>query len=184
MNQRHITVISPPATEPLALSEVKSFLKIESSDEDVYLTGLIVATRQLIENYLHRALITQTLRLNFDYFEERKIELWRAPIQSITSVKTTDSNNAQTTISNTNYYLLNDYLTFNDNYVFSGSLRSSQAIEIIYIAGYGIASDVPQAIKNAMLEQIQNIYECGCDVASLSAKALTMLSPYRLIKIW
>lgn len=184
MNQRQITVTSQPATEPLSLSEVKSFLKIDTTDEDSYLTGLIVAVRQVVENYLHRALITQTLRLNFDYFEERKIELWRAPIQSITSVKTTDPDNAQTTIDSSNYYLLNDYLTFNDNYVFSGSLRSNQAIEIVYIAGYGAASDVPQAIKSAMLEQIQNVYECGCDTASLSAKAVVMLSPYRLIRIW
>lgn len=184
MNQRQITVTSQPVTEPLTLTEVKNFLKIDTSDEDAYLTGLIVATRQLVETYLHRALITQTLRLNFDYFEERKIELWRAPIQSITSVKTTDPDNIQTTIDSANYYLLNDYLTFNDNYVFSGSLRSSQAIEIVYIAGYGSASDVPQAIKNAMLEQIQNIHECGCDIASLSSKAVVMLSAYRLMRIW
>lgn len=177
------SITSQPAIEPVTLLEVKGFLKITTSDEDAYLTSLITATRQQIEQYLGRALITQTINLKLDCIKSRN-PLWFAPVQSITHVKIYDAENVASTILNTYYTLINSDLIFNSSFSVSDYfLRENYPIEIQYVAGYGAnASDVPAAIRQGLLEQIGNIYSCG--ESEMSTKAKILLESYIYRAYW
>lgn len=58
----------PPATEPLSLADVNSFLRLQpvgiDTDADAYISAIITSTRQHVETaILKRALLTQTWKL-------------------------------------------------------------------------------------------------------------------------
>src|SRR5580765_8015305 len=55
-----LSLFAAPAAEPLTLSEVKAHLRIDTTDEDAYLTTLITVARMRCEGATRRALITQT----------------------------------------------------------------------------------------------------------------------------
>ncbi|MBN9265961.1 MAG: phage gp6-like head-tail connector protein [Hyphomicrobium sp.] len=107
--RRTVTLVTGPSVEPVTLDELKAWAKIDSADEDALLTSLIAAARDAAEQYLRRALITQTVRLTLD-LDGRGIdlpegvydlpvsaiygglptvvELPRPPVSSVTSVVT------------------------------------------------------------------------------------------------
>lgn len=53
---------SPPAEEPVSLTDVKSWLRISWTDDDFLLQMLITDARQWVESRTSRAMITQTLQ--------------------------------------------------------------------------------------------------------------------------
>lgn len=65
------TVITPPASEPLALVDVKKYLRVDFDDEDDIISGLITKARVYGERLCKRAFPTQTI--------EAIIELVPAP---------------------------------------------------------------------------------------------------------
>ena len=58
-----LTVITPPATEPITLNEMKLHSRIDGSDDDTLINALITAARMQIEQMANTKLITQTLAL-------------------------------------------------------------------------------------------------------------------------
>ena len=78
-----LEIVSAPSSEPIAQSVAKTFLKVDTSDDDTLITELIKTARQFCEEYTGRALITQTLKLSLDGFveDERSIKegLYQAP---------------------------------------------------------------------------------------------------------
>ena len=98
-------VTTEPIIEPITVTELKTFARIDGSDEDTYLAGLIIAIRQAVENYLGRALISQTITLSMDWWPGEAVKLPRPPLISVTSVGILDEDNAETSYSSDNYYL-------------------------------------------------------------------------------
>ena len=52
-----LTLVSPPAAEPVTLAEAKSHLKLDTSDEDTLIASLITAARARAEWHTGRALV-------------------------------------------------------------------------------------------------------------------------------
>jgi len=65
-----LTVVTPPATEPLTLSEAKLHLRITDTDQDDHITDCIVASRDYLEKTQNRAYFLQTLRYRLDSFPD------------------------------------------------------------------------------------------------------------------
>jgi len=105
---------TPPAVEPVILSEAKSYLRITDTDDDAFINALITGVRQRFESWTARSLITQTWTLWLDgfpqksrkdapgegYFElpvayfdkaDRVLEIPRPPLQSVTFLQTYES---------------------------------------------------------------------------------------------
>ena len=57
-----LTLLEQPVCEPVTLSEVKVFLRLETLEEDTLLNNLIKTARQAIEAYTARSLICQSWR--------------------------------------------------------------------------------------------------------------------------
>lgn len=182
-----LAIITQPSVEPLTLQEAKDFLKISDTSQDVYLTSLITAVRQAIEHYCCSSFISQVLRLTIDYSDLcNELALWQGPVSLISSFKIFDSENIESTISNTMYFLHDDYLYLNQNFSIDITLREKASIQITYTAGYGAtALSVPKAIKQAILEQIGSIFYCnqeGSMKILLTDKAKVLIDSCRLIR--
>lgn len=160
-----LTVTSAPSVEPISTAEAKEWLRIDSSDtsQDNVLGILITAARQRVEDYLRRALITQTLSFEMMGDDLREyIEIPRPPVQSITSLTTYDEasgSETSTVVSSDDYQLVEKTLLVerNDGWTIN---REDRAGTLVYVAGYGDAgSDVPGAIRLALLELLALYYE-------------------------
>lgn len=176
---RLLTRTADPAAEPLTLSEAKLYLRVDSSADDTPITALIVSARISAEEYLKRSLITQSWKLALNDGTPCGVSLPRGPVQSVTSVTAYDRAGASTVISASAYYLdaAKETLVFD-------SPVSSHRVEIVYAAGYGGASAVPQPIKQGMLAHIAQMYDRRGDAeAPLPMESIGLYAPFREVSL-
>jgi hypothetical protein len=204
--RRTVKVVTAPAIEPITLGEVKTWAKIDGTDEDALLTAAITAAREAAEQYLRRSLITQTLRLTLDLegsgLSDRLregvydlpvsaiygglpnvIELPRGPTQAITSVVTYDLDDTSSTFATSDYSLNADgsRLVLAYGASWPSNLRAVAACAITYTAGYGdTASSVPQAIRTAILMHVQTMYD-GRMICEMPPPCEAQLRKYRIM---
>jgi len=96
-----LSLITPPAAEPLALVDAKKSLRVDYSYDDDLITSLIVVARQAVESYTHRALVTQEWMYEMDSFPPLhplymrrgfpQILVPKPPLQSIVSFQYVDT---------------------------------------------------------------------------------------------
>jgi phage conserved hypothetical protein, phiE125 gp8 family len=160
-----IKLSAPPAIEPITLTEAKAHLRVDFSDDDDLISGLIKTAREYAEGYQNRALCTQTWELWLDSWpSESYIKIPLPPLQSITSIKYYDSTNTEATMADTDYQV--DVksepgrvaLAYSESWP-AATLRPINGICITFNAGYGNAGDVPQRMKQAMLLLVGHWYE-------------------------
>jgi len=165
-----LRLVTAPTVEPVTLSEAKQHLRVTDDADNAYITNLIVAARQAVESgeswSLERSLINSTWRLTLDGFAARVsvIELPRPPVASITSITYDDAANVAQTMASNRYRLLSDaeparvMPVYNDEWPEAISYPGS--VRITYVSGYGAtAATVPQAIKQAVLLLVGDMYE-------------------------
>ena len=76
-----LQLVTPPAAEPVSLSEAKEHSRITGTDEDDLITTFIEAAREYCEEYQNRAYITQTWDLSLDEFPDSPYSLPKPPLQ-------------------------------------------------------------------------------------------------------
>ena len=200
-----LTVHTEPASEPLALSETKSYLRVDGSGDDTLITSLIVTARKIAEQHMSRAIITQTLRLFIDTLEDYDDPLWEGmrtgpylnyykdyidlpfpEVTSVTHVKTYDDADTATTFASSKYFLDNARvparIVLRTGETFPTALRVANAIEVQYVTGYADASSVPAPIKIALFQIVAFLYEHRGDMyeakSSLPPTAKKLLEPF------
>ena len=139
-----ITRISSPTFEPVTLTEAKGQLRRDDiTIDDALITSLIIAARAHIEDVTNRAICTQIFELVLDEWPcGDVITIPRSPLQSVTSLKYTDSSGTQATWATTNYIVDTDSkpgrvcLAYGVSWP-SSTLRPANAIRIRFVAGYG-----------------------------------------------
>lgn len=158
-----LKLITAPTVEPITLAEAKLQCRVDGSDEDALLTIIITAARQMAENRTGRAICTQTWELALDAFPDDDIELQKPPVQSVTSIKYLDENAVEQTIG-ASYYALDNYGSVRHWVIPSADfdwptpLDSANAVKIRFVAGFGLAADVPSDIKAWILLAIGTMY--------------------------
>jgi uncharacterized phiE125 gp8 family phage protein len=193
----NIRVHTPPTDEPLTLEEVKLHLRLDETDvtEDALLNDLILAAREAVEARINRALMTQTIQLVLDGWPCEGIELPRPPLQSLTSITYTDYLGTAAIVPAASYFLDDEnsparvQLAYGQTWP-QVSLRSSGAIVVEFVAGYGDEStDVPQSLLQAMLLLVGHWYETREAVSDTKSVAgqqevpfavTALLAPYRV----
>lgn len=156
---------SAPATEPVTLEEIKLHLRVDTEDEDDWLTARITAARVFCEEFQRRGFITQTWELWLDAWPDKGyIEIPLPPLQSVTSVKYYDTDDTEATFSSDCYFVdsksESGRIGLNYGEVWpSTTLRPMNGICVTFKAGYGDADDVPESVKQAMLLLIAHWYE-------------------------
>lgn len=163
MDWTGIKVKTAPALEPVAVSELKTFLSLDGSDFDSMLSSCIVACRQAVESYTGRTLITTVLQMTLDSFPS-VIELARPPVQSITSITYVDADGSTQTLSSSLYRVdissLFGRITTAYGEVWPETQNVSNAVTVEFKCGYGdAASAVPDALKVAIMSLAADMFE-------------------------
>jgi len=158
-------LVTAPAVEPVTLTEAKAHLRVDVTDDDTLISSLITSARQYIERAIRRALITQTWRASIDEFPATgEIILPKPPLQSVTSIQYTDINDSTSTVSSSTYTVDTDsepgriVLKYGQTWP-SSSLAVTNPIQITFVAGYGLAADVPAHFKQVILLLVGHWYE-------------------------
>jgi uncharacterized phiE125 gp8 family phage protein len=156
-----LSLITPPATEPLTLLEAKLHIKCEIDDDNDLISTLIVAAREYVETFTHRALITQIWDLGLCSFPSY-IEIPKAPLQRLPTapvVTYLDTNGATQTWSATNYtvdapagpWARCGFIFANYGVSYPSTRDIPNAVTVRFYAGYGLTgASVPSSIKAAM----------------------------------
>jgi uncharacterized phiE125 gp8 family phage protein len=160
-----LTLKTAPASEPVSLAEAKTHLRVEHTDEDTYISALITAARAWCEKRQNRAYVTQTWTYTLNGFPLGRIYLPKGRLQSVTSVKYTDSDGDTTTLSNPDDYLVSTsevlgFVTpaYGESWP-SDILYPVDPIAIEFICGYGVAAAVPESIKLAIKLLVSQWYD-------------------------
>lgn len=177
---RNWKVTTAPVIEPVTVDEVKTFARIDGTDEDTLLTGFIKAVREAMENYLGRALIEQTIKMTMDFWPNTVVKLPMPPLISITQVVTLDEDDTETVYSSDNYYV-HTLTTPGEIVIKHGATpptntdRYYGGYRVDYKAGYGAAAtDVPQSILEAIKLWCSIYYE---------TRTLTEIPPNQVLSI-
>lgn len=182
-----LSLIAPPASEPVALADAKAHLKVDTTDDDALIIALITAARARAEWHTGRALMTQSWILWLDAWPaERIVEIPLPPLRSVTSVTSYGRDDTASVLDPARYVvdLAANRVALRQNSFIPPFLRVINAIAIGFTAGYGDVPDVPQGLKTAILELIAFLYEHrGEAPADLPVDVQAMLAPYRVLKL-
>lgn len=159
------TRTAEPATTPITTAEAKSHLRVDSSDDDTLIASLVAAATSWVEEYTGRQLVTATYLLTLDSFPDGPIILPRPPAISVTSITWTKSDETTDTVTSTDYVLdksddlSRHRIVLKDAFSWPSDTRDHAAVRVVYTAGYGAASAVPEVFKAAVKLVTANMYE-------------------------
>ena len=154
--------VTPPANPVLSLEEAKLHLRVEHDAEDSLISRIVDAATERCESFQLRSFVTQTWQLTLPRFPYgRRILLPRPPLQSVTSVVYTDSDDAEQTVAVADYRADvsagSIILGVGD---WPSTATDPDAVRITYVAGYGNeGTDVPEAARAAILLLVGHLYE-------------------------
>jgi uncharacterized phiE125 gp8 family phage protein len=182
-----LTLITPPAAEPVTLSEAKAHLKVDTSADDALITSLVIAARARAEWHTGRAFVTQSWTLWLDAWpKDGLVEIPLPPLQSMAQVRTYDLDDTPSVLDPSLYQVdaTSAPACLLRKSEPTASLRAVNAIEIAFTAGYGGASAVPEPIKQAIRQIVADLYSHRGDEADIvSSAAQALLAPYRVFKL-
>ena len=184
-----LTVVTPPAIEPVTFEMVYDHLHDPPQNDD-HFARLIASARTEAENFTEQAFIEQTLLYTSSrivYYASNCITLPRHPVISIESVEYYDSDNVLQTIDEADYYLTADgTLRFVEGFDYPSLYARGDAVQIEYKAGYGASAEtVPEPIKQAILIGVELQYSPLSPAereAAMHARD-ALLRPYRVFGV-
>lgn len=182
-----LILTAPPASEPVTLADAKAHLKVDVDDDDGLITRLIVSARRAAEQYTGRVFVTQSWRHTVDAWPARRaLALPKPPLIGVTSVTTYDRAGTGTVLSPSTYIVDADEqpacIILKETTALPSPLREAGGIAVAFDAGYGSPSDVPDALKTAILSLCAHLYASrGDGEAPPPWQALAMLAPYRVV---
>jgi hypothetical protein len=68
-----LTIITPAAEEPISLDDAKAYLRVQITDDDDLITGLIKAARMYAENQTRQTFISTTYEYTWDSFSDQRL---------------------------------------------------------------------------------------------------------------
>lgn len=159
-------VVVTAATEwPITTAEAKAHLKFpaEITEDDTLILDKIKYASEVCERVTGRALCTQTWKLYLDCFPaDSVVRMPKCPLQSITTLKTIDTTGTLTLLASTEYKV--DAVSEPGRIVPAygkiwPTVRTEiNAVEIVFVCGYGAPAAVPQEVKNRLKHAVNYLY--------------------------
>lgn len=179
-----LDLVTAATSEPILLDEAKDHLRVDIGADDGLIQSRLKAARQAFEKAYMIAFMTQTWDWYLDDFPATTFDIPIWPLASITSIKYTDEDDAETTYNSANYRV--DTISRPGQVVLkstaswpSVTLKEVNAVVIRFVAGYTSRSNVPEPVKAALLLVLGDLYELREDTlvnerASISAEKLNI----------
>ncbi|MEJ8573127.1 head-tail connector protein [Microbaculum marinum] len=193
-----LTLVTPPAAEPLSRADAKAFLRLEHDDEDTLVDTLIAAARLHVEAAIRRVLVSQTWRLTLDGWPPpspggRIVEMPLSPVISVDTVTVYDAEAVPAVLADTAYVAdLSSWparILMREGTAPVAPGAPIAGIEVVFTAGYGEASDVPAPIVQAIRLLVAHWYEIREPVAfggpanPVPDTLAALLAPYRAVSL-
>jgi len=167
-----LTVVTPPAAEPVSVAEAKAHLRLETADEDALVTALVKAAREHAEDFMGRAFVTRVYDLTLDRFpwSSRAVSVGagaivvpRPRLQSVESITYVDESGVTQALSASKYLVDSKSepgrITPAYGETWPTTREQANAVTVRFTAGYGAAAAVPDAIKTAIKLLVAHWYE-------------------------
>lgn len=161
-----LETVTPPPVTPITLAEAKANMIIEHSDDDTFITSLVAAASSWVASYLNIDVVKTDYKQSIDCFPEI-IELFRSPIQEVTSITYLDTDNVEQTLATSEYEvdLYNREIYEAYNVSWPSTLSHRGAVRVNFSSGFytvgssDFTADIPQDIKSACLLIVGDLYE-------------------------
>ena len=134
MTQVFSELVSRTAAPVVPLATFKDFVRQDHADDDTLLTTLLDAATLQAEGYVQMSLGQQTRELRITGTPAPEVKLDMGPVQSITAVSYTGTDNVEVTLPDTAYTLDGDALYPTTNWP-SVSGQRPGLFRVVYVAG-------------------------------------------------
>lgn len=213
--QRGHVQTSAPAVEPVTAADLRTYLReTDTGLPDAEANAFIAEARELIEEATGLALITQSWRLALDYWPGRvrgdwwdgvregsvadfyggmgDVTLPRYPLQTVDGITVYDTGGSSTAVTVADVFDVDIYrkpgrIGLKFGATWPVAIRPTNAVEIVYTAGYGdAASDVPAGLKRAVKQLAAKLYTArgdDCDTGDLLAGVSQIINQYAVKRI-
>lgn len=206
--------IAPPVVEPVTLSDLAAHLRIECTDEDEQLAVYIQAAREQIEQVTGRALVTQSWRLTLDNWPSGRRVWWdgvetgaigeieggannsvilpRYRLQSVDAIRVFDTAGTPEAVSVSDFVVDTQQepgrIVLRAGNAWPVALQTANSVEIDYTAGYGDPTDVPAALRLAILQMAASAYQhrgdgCSLEDAFMISGAAAIASRFAMVRL-
>ena len=174
-----LQLVTPPANEPLSLSQAKAFLRIDYTTDDALITTAITAARQHVEQYLRLCLLPQTWKYTKANPASAVLTLPVGPAQTIASITLTNEAGTATTMSTANYRLgVNGFAVYFTN------APQTETLAVQYSASaFATIAAIPAPIIQGMLYHVAVMVEARDGSVPLPAQSTACYHPFRRIKL-
>lgn len=183
-----LLLLTPPATEPVTLAEVKTRLRIDDATDDAGVNRLIAAATKHAESITRRAFVTQQWALTLDAFPCGSISLPLPPLQSVQEISYIDSDGATVVLASTEYLVDKNGLIGMIHRAYQKQWPTTRAqpmaVTIKFTAGYGAAAAVPSDLASALMllvahwDQNREPVVVGTIVSSVPLSVDSLLAPF------
>ena len=189
-------LITPPAAEPVDMAVVEEHLRASTSGSDATLIeSYLQSAREAVEAHTGRALMPQTWELRLPAFPSSgaPIEIPMPPLASVTSVTYDDADGAEVVMAEEDYQVIlssgprplpGRLLPAPGGTWPATESGNAAAVRIRFVCGYASASEVPAALRAAILLMLGDLYanrEAGSERPISENPAVDrLLAPFRV----
>ncbi len=184
-----LTLLSPPAGEPVSLAEMKAHLRLTSDDEDALVTGLAVAAARAVEARAGLALMPQQWRLTLDTPPEDTLFLPLSPVSAIDAVAVLDAEDAPQAVPSSLYdAALGQRARIRPAGPWPVPGRAIDGVRIDFTAGYADADAIPAPLKQAVKILAAYFFETReaageARIYAVPSSVDALLAPYRELRL-
>lgn len=184
----NLTVITPPAEEPVSLASAKAFLRLGHDGEDALVSNLIASARARIEQESGLALVTQVMRLAWTAWplslSGRGVALPRRPAIALDSVFLVGPDG--TLDEQTERFALDCGRLRLRPWSWCPIIEKGGSVQVTFEAGFGAADEVPEDLKEACLRLVAALYSTrgsGTDGQGLPDAVQAILNARREVRL-
>lgn len=149
-------VIEEPPAPPVALAELKAFLRIAHDGEDDLLGALARSAAEVCEAFTGRSLLARSVSETLPA-TSAWTRLGATPARSVNGVEALDTYGAATALPADGYAI--DIDAAGDGWVRVISAGAAKRVRVVYAAGMAAAAEgIPEAIRHGILRLAAHFY--------------------------
>jgi uncharacterized phiE125 gp8 family phage protein len=172
-----LSLLTPPASEPVTLAEALTQCHADVGVEDDWFTARISAGRQKVEDYIKRSLVTQTWVLRIEGTIPAVMDLPRSPVQELVSVTyQPDARSEGVEVDVDCITLINEGCPAR---IILPNGYGVGVLRVEYRAGYSV-ENLPQPLRDAILLYVSYSYENRAGESDIPKAFYNLIEPYRL----
>ncbi len=186
-----LSLVTDVTAEPVTLDEQKLHLRIDTDDDDSYISSCIVAARHWIEGQTKRAIMDQTWDYGIDYawpvkFGTHRIDFPLNPVAAQGSPETisityVDDDGASQTLATSQYTIAarrhGSYIVPAFNITWPSVRWVPDAITVQFVAGD--SDNIPQELHRAVMILAGHYHEKRETAIEAPAAVEALISPFR-----